>query len=202
MMNKRKLRDQLRLTESILFSWLYIPHILIYFCKRSLRETINADLDRRMKKSNLNMRLGVMFLYYLHTDRYFRNLFYHRAGTIVGAVIGWCRPGDKYFVISKTTMIGEGAYFAHPFSSEINAKSIGRNFSCRHLTTLGNKVDGDNDNRPIIGDNVTLGVNVTIIGGVTIGNNVVIGAGSVVVKDIPDNCVAVGNPCRVIKTLD
>lgn len=55
---------------------------------------------------------------------------------------------------------------------------------------------------PIIGDNVTLGVNVTIIGGVTIGNNVVIGAGSVVVKDIPDNCVAVGNPCRVIKTLD
>lgn len=42
----------------------------------------------------------------------------------------------------------------------------------------------------------------TIIGGVTIGNNVVIGAGSVVVKDIPDNCVAVGNPCRVIKTLD
>ena len=72
----------------------------------------------------------------------------------------------------------------------------------RHLTTLGNKVDGDNDNRTIIGDNVTLGVNVTIIGGVTIGNNVVIGAGSVVVKDIPDNCVAVGNPCRVIKTLD
>ena len=70
------------------------------------------------------------------------------------------------------------------------------------MKTLGNKVDGDNDNRPIIGDNVTLGVNVTIIGGVTIGNNVVIGAGSVVVKDIPDNCVAVGNPCRVIKTLD
>lgn len=105
-------------------------------------------------------------------------------------------------MISKTTMIGESAYFAHPFSSESNAKSIGRNFSCRHLTTLGNKVDGDNDNRPIIGDNVTLGVNVTIIGGVTIGNNVVIGAGSVVVKDIPDNCVAVGNPCRIIKTLD
>ena len=53
----------------------------------------------------------------------------------------------------------------------------------------------------MIGDNVTLGVNVTIIGGITIGNNVIIGAGSVVVKDIPDNSVAVGNPARVIRTL-
>ena len=38
--------------------------------------------------------------------------------------------------------------------------------------------------------------------GVTIGRNSVIGAGSVVTRDVPDNCVAVGNPCRVIKTVD
>ena len=37
--------------------------------------------------------------------------------------------------------------------------------------------------------------------GVTIGNNVVIGGGSVVVKDIPDNSIAVGNPCKVIKKI-
>lgn len=37
--------------------------------------------------------------------------------------------------------------------------------------------------------------------GVTIGNNVVIGGGSVVVKDIPDNSVAVGNPCKVIRAI-
>ena len=50
-----------------------------------------------------------------------------------------------------------------------------------------------------IGDNVWIGGSVTILPGVTIGSNVTIGAGSVVVTDIPDGCVAVGNPCRVVK---
>ena len=48
-----------------------------------------------------------------------------------------------------------------------------------------------------IGDNVWIGGNVVILPGVTIGNNVVIGAGSVVSKDIPDNMIAVGNPCKI-----
>lgn len=53
-----------------------------------------------------------------------------------------------------------------------------------------------------IGNNVHFGYNVIILKGVTIGDNVFIGAGSIVTKDIPSNCVAAGNPCRVIKTLD
>lgn len=50
-----------------------------------------------------------------------------------------------------------------------------------------------------VGNNVWIGAGVHVMPGVTIGNNVVIGGGSVVVKDIPDNSVAVGNPCRVIR---
>ena len=38
--------------------------------------------------------------------------------------------------------------------------------------------------------------------GVTIGENSIIGAGSVVVSDIPPNCIAAGNPCKVLKALD
>lgn len=53
-----------------------------------------------------------------------------------------------------------------------------------------------------IGDNVWIGGSATILPGVTIGNNVVIGAGSVVTHDIPHNCVAVGNPARVIKHIN
>ena len=52
-----------------------------------------------------------------------------------------------------------------------------------------------------IGDNVWIGGNCLVLPGVTIGNNTVIGAGSVVTKNIPDNVVAVGNPCRVIREI-
>ncbi len=56
--------------------------------------------------------------------------------------------------------------------------------------------------RPIrVGNNVWIGGSVTVLSGVTIGDNCVIGAGSVVVKDIPANSVAVGNPCNVIKSI-
>ena len=50
-------------------------------------------------------------------------------------------------------------------------------------------------------DNVWIGAGVQVMPGVTIGSNVVIGGGSVVVKDIPDNSVAVGNPCHVIRAI-
>ena len=52
-----------------------------------------------------------------------------------------------------------------------------------------------------IGNNVWIGGSVTILPGVTIGDNVTIGAGSVVTRDIPPNTVAVGNPCKVVKSL-
>lgn len=52
-----------------------------------------------------------------------------------------------------------------------------------------------------IGDNVWIGGNSIIFPGVTIGDNVTIGAGSVVNKNIPDNVLAVGNPCKVLKEL-
>lgn len=53
-----------------------------------------------------------------------------------------------------------------------------------------------------IGNNVFLGANSTVLMGVTIGDNVVIGAGSIVTKDIPSNSVAVGNPAKVICSLE
>lgn len=74
--------------------------------------------------------------------------------------------------------------------------------------TAGHPLDYETRNKgleyakPIkVGNNVWIGGNVVVVPGVTIGDNVVIGAGSVVIKDIRSNSVAVGNPCRVIKEL-
>ena len=100
--------------------------------------------------------------------------------------------------IFKSTKIAGGMLCYHPFATVINAKSIGANFQFRNGLTIGNK-SNDNTLIPTIGDNVTVGANVVIIGNITIGNDVVIGAGSVVVKDVPSNCVIAGNPARIIK---
>ena len=53
----------------------------------------------------------------------------------------------------------------------------------------------------MIGNNVWIGGNVVILSGVTIGDNVTIGAGSVVTKDIPNDSLAYGNPCRVARKI-
>jgi len=49
--------------------------------------------------------------------------------------------------------------------------------------------------------NCWIGAGSTVLPGVTVGENSVVGAASVVTKDVPDNCIAVGNPARVIKTI-
>lgn len=74
--------------------------------------------------------------------------------------------------------------------------------------TAGHPLDAAERNRGIeyarpitVGNDVWIGGNVTVLPGVTIGSNCVIGAGSVVVKDIPEGSVAVGNPCRIIKKI-
>lgn len=74
--------------------------------------------------------------------------------------------------------------------------------------TAGHPVDSERRNKgleyayPItVGNDVWFGAGVHVLPGIRIGNNVVIGAGSVITKDIPDNVVAAGNPCKVIREI-
>ncbi len=91
---------------------------------------------------------------------------------------------DGHIYIGDKVMFGPNVVVAtanHPINPELRARGLQYNKDV------------------YIGENTWVGAGVIIVPGIKIGKNVIIGAGSIVTKDIPDNVVAVGNPCKVIR---
>ena len=75
-------------------------------------------------------------------------------------------------------------------------------YTATHPLDAQTRISGLEYGKPVvIGNNAWIGGSSVILPGVTIGNNVVVAAGSVVVKDVPDNVVVAGNPAKIIKYL-
>lgn len=137
---------------------------------------------RLVNAINKYMVLKVLFFWYLMLYRFF-----------VEWVLGVELP--------RKLTAGRNLVFYHGQGLVVNFGTIiGDNCVLRNGVTIGHKklADGTHSSCPRIGNNVDIGANVCIIGDITIGDNVVIGAGAVVVKSIPANSVAVGNPARVL----
>lgn len=179
----------------ILFPF-WLPHFLGFLISnRKCKKLIKQDIDRSRAFFEIPKSTPLAIIYLLTYEKYFLPLINYRLGSKIGRGLSIYRCGCEDFVIPYNAKIAGGLVPMHPYATYLNADSIGENLTVLQCTTLGMK----NGLRPTIGNNVTLGAHVCIVGGVTIGDNVQIGAGSVVVKDIPDNCVAVGNPARIIK---
>lgn len=185
-----------------MFRYLLYPFALFHMlafriAKQDVKSLIISDVEEMNQRTKQSRGL----LYYLVFWPAYRNLFYYR--------MGGCRflkhilqPMPLFYINSMVESIGRNAFVLnHPYGTIVNAKKIGSNFTVCQLTTIGNGRHGRNDLVPTIGNNVSVGANVNIIGNITIGDNVLIGAGSVVVKDVPSDCVIAGNPARVIKSL-
>lgn len=165
-----------------------LPHIALYLCNR---KKIDSDL-RQYGEGDGGV---VTFIKVCTRQRVFRNLFYYRMGEYKSVFIKWLMPSERTLNIWCPS-IGEGCHFEHNYATYLNAESIGKNFYCLQLVTLGNDKDGK---RPSIGDDVKIFTGATVFGGVKIGNHVTIGAGAVVNSDVPDGCTVAGNPARIIK---
>lgn len=127
--------------------------------------------------------------------RYMRNLFYYRVGRRFSFFFHWVLPEDNSLHI--TCPIGRRCHLEHSQNTFLNAQSIGNDFYCLHNVTVGN--NGKCDTKPIIGNNVKIYTGAVVVGKIRIGNNVSISANSVVIDDVPDNCLVAGSPARVIK---
>jgi acetyltransferase-like isoleucine patch superfamily enzyme len=154
----------------------------------------------------------VKHLVYLRGGKYItigNNVFIGTGGVITA----WdSYSNDKFnpqIDIGNNVCIGE-----HCHITAINKIIIGNNVLTGMHVTITDNAHGENSDthlpprlRPLnsygdisIGDNVWIGDKVTILPNVHIGRNVIIGANAVVTKDIPDNCVAVGIPAKIIKS--
>lgn len=123
----------------------------------------------------------------------------------------WIEP-DFHCEFGKNILIEDNVYINFGCVILDCAKvTIGKNtmlgpniglYAVNHSLDANERIQGGCQGKAIhIGENVWLGGDVKVVAGVTIGDNSVIGTGSVVTKDIPSNVVAVGNPCRVLRTI-
>jgi len=192
------------LLKTLLFNLkiLLISPLLIPFYLTSEQEIISADVSRWEELLGWEKRAPlVQLLTLLWEAQEFRNLYYHRlfrgnaAGRLAMYILKIVYRPFPYLWLDGSCNIGAGLFIQHGFSTIVMA-DLGDNCWINQQVTIGYK---DKSGRPKIGNNVRITAGAKVLGNITIGDNVTVGANSVVVKDVPPNCVVVGIPARIIK---
>lgn len=105
--------------------------------------------------------------------------------------------------IHPGAVVGRGVFIDHGMGVVIGETTvIGNDVTLYQGVTLGGTGKGTGKRHPTIGHDVVIGCGARVLGNILIGNDVRIGAGSVVVRDVPDDCTVVGVPGRIVRTGD
>lgn len=167
------------------------------------------DLEFIIKTSNPNSKVSIIsFIDHLILNTGYQatvlyrisNFFYRNRIPVLHRLFNYLGRLITGSDISYSATIDGGLLISHGMGVIIGSNVfIGKNVKLMNDITVGSKwARNGKDGQPIIGNNVSIGVGARILGPVKIGNNVIIGANAVVLKDVPDNCIAVGIPAKII----
>lgn len=175
--------------------------------KSDLKNYVRTD-RARMQAKNYNFfhrfyseqALIQRYLFLLRKLEHLSNMNRNIFDSIVFYYLGW-----RYKRLSLTLLIsiplnavGPGLLIHHIGLIFVHANArIGKNCSFQPGVIIG-QVDSE-CTVPVIGDDVYIGTGAKVLGKITIGNNVTIGPNSVVLSDVPDDCVVLGVPAKIIK---
>jgi serine O-acetyltransferase len=121
-----------------------------------------------------------------------------RGWLTLGRFVSHVSRGLTGIEIHPAAKLGPGLFIDHGMGIVIGETAeVGENVSLLQGVTLGGTSVKREKRHPTLGDNVVVGAGAKILGGFTIGSGSRIGAGSVVVREVPPNCVVVGVPGRV-----
>lgn len=141
-----------------------------------------------------SMLCNMLILFHKLTE--FRSTLYYYL-RIRSGFIKWLYPGMTNLYINSASIIGKGLVIQHGHSTRVGCEKMGNNCQIWQNVTIGKSKSGGR--KPIIGSNVKICCNAVVVGNINIGDNVTIGAGAIVIKDVPSNCVVVGNPAKIVK---
>lgn len=170
------------------------------FMATDQRGVIDADVDRWYEITKPPCSRARAFSWFVARYPEFRTLLAYRlrrgnlAGAALGAVLGVVYRGERTLHLASSE-IGPGLFIQHGFATIVAARRVGANCWINQQVTIG--FDSPED-RPVLGDRVSVHAGAKVLGAVTVGDGARIGANAVVIKDVPPGATAVGVPARIL----
>lgn len=189
--------------KKILNVWRFPIVLLCFLCMYSNnRQKLEQDIQRYYFCRGGGKYLVLSMYSLLIEDPAFRSVVQFRLNKNMVLKMLFRLFWSPLNTIELNSISGEiagGLWISHNFMV-VSVYSAGSNFRVGPGVVIGLKKDQNKEIiNPIIGNDVYICANSTVVGGITIGDNVVVAPGSVVINDIPSNVTVAGNPAKIIR---